>query len=322
MKIKPGISKKPQFMASELSSIDADKALFHIIPAPWEKSVSYGKGTIHGPAAIIKASQQLEKWDGFSVPARRGIYTKYLNLKKGKTGSDNTGKFLGLVEKAVYDSLSEKHIPIVLGGEHTVSLGSFRAIDKEGSPYKGKTGIIQFDAHGDLRDKYEGNSLSHACVMRRAYEIGFPLFQLGVRSISLEELDLRKNNKKINYMDAYEAVTQNINKIKLPDDFPENVYLTIDVDGFDISVFPATGTPEPGGLGWYQVLSIIESVAAQRKIIGFDVVELAPDGVSHASEFTAARLVYNVMGIVERSLGVSHPIPVHAPFVCGGRRTR
>jgi agmatinase len=287
-------------MSSEFSSINADKALFHIIPAPLEKSVSYGKGTANGPNAIIEASQQLEKWDGFSIPGERGIYTKYLNFGATKDSNNDTEKFLGQIEKEVFGSLSKQHIPIVLGGEHTVSLGAFRAISSDKSPYKGKTGIIQFDAHGDLRDKYENNKLSHACVMRRAFDLGFPIFQIGVRSISIEELDFRKNNK-ISYIDAYQAVTENINKIKLPDDFPENIYITIDVDGFDISVFPTTGTPEPGGLGWYQVLSIIESIALQRKIIGFDVVELAP-GALHASEFAAARLVYNIMGIIERRL--------------------
>jgi len=290
-----------QFMGSEFFSASED-SLFHIIPAPLEESVSYGKGTANGPIAIIEASQQLEKWDGFSVPGDRGIFTKYLNFMDEKNANNDAEQFLKAIEKEVFDSLSEKHIPIVLGGEHTVSLGAFRAINSDRSPYKGKTGIIQFDAHGDLRDEYRGSRLSHACVMRRAFDLGFPIFQVGVRSISLEELDLRKNNiNKINYIDAYQAVTESINKINLPDDFPENIYLTIDVDGFDISVFPATGTPEPGGLGWYQVLSIIESVAAQRRIIGFDVVELAPCAI-HASEFAAARLVYNIMGIVERKL--------------------
>jgi len=293
---------KQQFMDSEFPSTDAGKALFHIIPAPLEKSVSYGKGTANGPKAIIDASQQLEKLDGFSIPGERGIYTKYLDLGK-ITGSNNeTEEFLGLIEKEVFDSILGKHIPIILGGEHTVSLGAFRAINNSKSPYKGKTGIIQIDAHGDLRDEYEGSKLSHACVMRRAFDLGFPIFQLGVRIISLEETDFRKNNRKINYIDAYKAVTENINKIKLPDDFPENVYITIDVDGFDISIFPATGTPVPGGLGWYQVLSMIESVAKQRRIIGFDVVELAPIAALHASDFAAARLVYHVMGITERNL--------------------
>ena len=290
-----------QFMNSEFqagSSANSDKALFHIIPAPLEESVSYGKGAANGPKAIIEASQQLEKWDGFSIPGEKGIYTKDLNFCGEK--SNCAEEFLGIIEKEVLDSLLGKHIPIMLGGEHTVSLGALRAISNDKSPYKGKTGIIQFDAHGDLRDEYEDNKLSHACVMRRAFDLGFQIFQLGVRSISPEEIEFRKNNKKINYIDAYKAVTENINKIKLPDDFPEYIYLTIDVDGFDISVFPSTGTPEPGGLGWYQVLSIIESVAAQRKIIGFDVVELAPIEALHASDFAAARLVYNVMGIIER----------------------
>ena len=187
-----------QFMGSEFqtgAAADIDKALFHIIPAPLEESVSYGKGAANGPKAIIEASQQLEKWDGFSIPGEKGIYTKDVNFGGGEENCADD--FLGIIEKEVFNSLLGKHIPIVLGGEHTVSLGALRAISNDKSPYKGRTGVIQFDAHGDLRDIYENNKLSHACVMRRAYDLGFPLFQLGVRSISPEEIEFRKNNKKI-----------------------------------------------------------------------------------------------------------------------------
>ncbi len=287
-----------QFLGSEVSS-SAEDALFHIIPAPLEKSVSYGTGTSKGPAAIIEASQQLEKWDGYSIPGDRGIFTRNPD-KSALSGS--TENFLEEIEKEIYSALKEGHVPVMLGGEHTVSLAAFKAITRKGSPFAGKTGILHFDAHSDLRDIYEGDRLSHACVMRRGFELGLPLFQIGIRSLSPPEVLFRKENR-ISFIDAREAVEKNITSIAFPEDFPEYLYISIDVDGFDPSIFPATGTPEPGGLGWYQVHSIIESAAQQRKIIGFDVVELAPftHPGFHASDFAAARLTYNVMGIIERS---------------------
>ena len=288
-----------QFLGSEFSS-SKEQALFHIIPAPMELSVSYGTGTAGGPAAIIEASQQLEKWDGYSVPGDKGIFTKNTAVLAEDKKPD-VEYFLEFLEQETADSLESGHIPVILGGEHTVSLAAFRAICRSDLQFKGRTGILHFDAHADLRDEYEGSRLSHACVMRRGFELGLPIFQIGVRSLSLPEIAFRKENN-ISFIDARDAVTGNISSITLPEDFPENIYISIDIDGFDPSIFPATGTPEPGGLGWYQVLSIIESAADMRKIIGFDVVELAPLKLPgfHASDFAAARLVYNVMGIIER----------------------
>jgi len=167
-------------------------------------------------------------------------------------------------------------------------------------------GVVQFDAHGDLRDSYQGDVLSHACVMRRGLDLGFRLFQVGQRSLSLEDIECRKRFG-IPHLDAREAAGfgpagKAVTALPLPADFPRLVYLTFDVDGLDPSVIPATGTPEPGGLGWYQSLAMIESVLASgRGIVGFDVVELAPDGTSRPSEFAAARLVYEIMGVVERA---------------------
>jgi agmatinase len=160
-------------------------------------------------------------------------------------------------------------------------------------------GVVQIDAHADLRDAYEGDPLSHASVMRRVVEAGVPLFQLGNRAYSQEEREAREHYG-VRYIDADRLVRERIDAIELPGDFPPRVFFTLDVDGVDPSVLPATGTPVPGGLGWYQTLGLFESVARQRRIIGFDLLEFAPIRGFHAFDFAAAQLVYKLMGIVQR----------------------
>jgi agmatinase len=160
-------------------------------------------------------------------------------------------------------------------------------------------GVVQIDAHADLRDEYEGSKLSHACVMRRVVEAGVPLFQLGNRAYSQEEREARMNYG-VRHLDADELVPDNVRSFALPADFPSRVFFTLDIDGIDPSVLPATGTPVPGGLGWYQTLGLFESVARQRRIIGFDILEFAPIPGFHAYDFAAALLAYKLMGIVQR----------------------
>ncbi len=282
----------PYFLSSEIPNASPEKASFHIIPAPFEKSVSYGYGTARGPQAIINASDQLELWDGKSSPGEKGIHTTpFINGK-------HTARFLENLEKQTARSIAFGSVPIILGGEHTVSLGSAKAVYTE---YGKNAGLIQIDAHADLRNELDGNPMSHACVIRRIHETtGWPVIQIGIRAECSEEIEYRKENSIICFT-GRQLYSENIQKIKIPDDFPEYVYLTIDVDGFDPSVFPATGTPVPGGLSWYQGLNIVESIAVQRKIIAFDVVELAPKKHFIHCDFAAARLIYSMMRIIERT---------------------
>lgn len=187
-------------------------------------------------------------------------------------------------------------LPVLLGGEHTVTYGALAALKKR----FGTFGIIQFDAHADLRDSYEGSPWSHACVMRRAVkDLGLPLAQFGVRAMCLDEAEARKEHG-VTFHDAASIARSGLPESLLPPDFPRQVYLTFDVDGLDPSIMPATGTPVPGGLGWYQSLDIAERTLSGRDVLGFDVVELAPVPGMHASDFAAARLTYALMGIVAR----------------------
>ena len=279
------------FLASEIESCFLKDSAFAVLPVPYEKTVSYQAGTSMGPEAILEASIQLETWDGKSNPSAMGIHTcEPINCSKGaQTVLDN-------ISKAVKNIVDLGSIPVVLGGEHTVTSGVIRGLIAAGIE---DVGVVQIDAHADLREAYEGDPLSHASVMKRLIDLDIPLYQLGVRALCEEEVETRKKFR-IPFVDAEELVTQNIQSIKLPKDFPENVFFTLDIDGMDPSVFPSTGTPVPGGLGWYQTLNLFESVAKQRNIVGFDVVEFSPIQNFHAFDFSAALLTYKLMGIVSR----------------------
>jgi agmatinase len=286
----PGKAPPPWFLESELGRRPPAECRFHVIPAAYEKSVSYGTGTGAGPAAILKASQQLELFDGVSVPGEEGIFTQAVLPCAGPAETA-----LAEIAAAVARTLQMGGTPVLLGGEHTVSVAAFHALTERREP----VGIVQFDAHADLRDTYEGNPLSHACVMRRALDLGHPIFQVGVRSLSPGEASLR-DRLGIPHLDASAVHRGGLPDPLLPPGFPESVYVTIDADALDPSVMPATGTPEPGGLGWYDLLDALERVCRDRRVLGFDLVELAPIPGFAAPDFAAARLVYNTMGIVSR----------------------
>lgn len=282
----------PIFLGSEIEQPQPQQALFHILPVPYEKTVSYGGGTGKGPEAIINASWQLETWDGLSRPCDRGIYTH------PPVACDAPAEeVIERIAKAVETIAGMHKIPIAIGGEHTVTYGVIKGLLAAGVS---DFGVVQVDAHADLRDAYEGDPLSHASVMKRVLDCNIPLFQLGIRAYCEEEMATRKAYG-VHYQDARELVPNNIHNITLPEDFPENVFFTVDIDGLDPSIFPATGTPVPGGLGWYQTLSLFESVARQRRIIGLDLMEFAPIAGFHAYDYAAAELLYRLLGIVDRS---------------------
>lgn len=282
----------PDFLASEISNTPMHEAKFSVLPVPFEKSVSYGGGAELGPSAILVASEQLETWDGFSNPSALGIHTC---PKINCDVSDE--QVIELIAEAVTNILKAGSMPVVLGGEHTVTYGVIKGYLNAGIK---NFGVVQIDAHADLRNAYEGNPLSHASVMKRVIDEGIPLYQLGIRAFCEEEKQTREKFG-VYFQDAHELVTQNIQSIHLPDNFPEQVFFTLDIDGMDPSVFPSTGTPVPGGLAWYQTLSLFESVAKQRKIIGFDLMEFAPIEGFHAYDFSASLLLYKMMGIVARN---------------------
>lgn len=283
----------PAFLASEFDPQPEDKAFFHIIPVPYEASVSYGGGAAHGPQALLEASQQLEAWDGISSPGELGLYTA-----PAVDCAGDAQTVLGRIEAAVAKALRHSAVPVMLGGEHTVTLGALRALAAAGGePF----GVVQFDAHADLRDEYEGNIYSHASVMCRAVkDLGLPLAQFGCRDFCRAEVE----NRRLCGVTSWDAATlarEGLPARPLPEAFPRRVYVTFDVDGLDGSIMPATGTPSPGGLGWYDALTLLERCMAGREVIGCDVVELAPIAGLHFADFTAAKLTHAIMGMIQRS---------------------
>lgn len=280
------------FLGSEIEQPKPEQARFHILPVPFERTVSYGGGTGKGPAAIIEASQQLEVWDGKSNPSSLGIYTH-----EAVDCSGDAGAVIERIAEATRSILSAGAMPVGIGGEHTVTWGIIKGYLDAGVE---DFGVVQIDAHADLRHAYEDDLLSHASVMKRVVEAGLPLFQLGVRAYCEEEMAAREEFG-VGYRDAEDLVPGNVSDFTLPADFPAKVFFTLDIDGLDPSVFPSTGTPVPGGLGWYQTLALFESVARQRELVGFDLLEFAPIPGFHAYEFAASQLLYKLMGIVQRS---------------------
>ena len=276
------------FLASEYAPVAPERAAFHIIPVPFERSVSYGTGAAYGPAALLAATCQLEAMENGCAPGEAGFYTAPAVDCDGSVEA-----VLARIETAVARAVSCRACPVLLGGEHTVSLGALRALS-----HSGPLGVVQIDAHADMRSHYDGNPFSHACVMYRAVvDLGLPLAQFAVRELSREEADIRRRLGVVHY-DAATLAREGLPSAPLPPDFPRRIYISFDLDGLDASLMPATGTPSPGGLFWHEAVQLLESCAQGREIAGFDVVELAPIPGLHHADFTAAKLAHVLMALV------------------------
>jgi len=281
------------FLKSELSDTEKNKdfSKFHIIPVPLEKTVSYGKGTSMGPQAIIEASNELERYTGKSEPCLDGIYTHpFLDCNKP------IDIVINELQKLTQSVSSKNKIPVILGGEHSITYGAVNGIFK-GLELKNKNeiGILQIDAHADLREKYENEVHSHASVMYLLSEENYKIAQCGVRALSKEEADNRRKFQITSY--SVEEIKKS-DELYLPQNFPKKIYISFDLDGLDPSIMPATGTPVPGGLGFNESLELIHKFIKDREIVGFDVVELSPINGFLAYDFTAATLVYKIMELI------------------------
>ena len=286
-------NKNNYFLNSELSIEEKDKetAKFQILPVPLEKTVSFGKGTSKGPQAIIKASNELERYTGKSEPCIHGIHTHpFLNCKKPLK------VIMSDIENITKDITKQKKIPVTLGGEHSITYGAVNGVYKGlDLPKKDDIGIIQIDAHADLRKNYENEAHSHASIMYLLGNEKYKIAQFGVRALSKEEVENRKMFN-ILFLDARDIYYKK--KFKLPLNFPQKIYISFDVDGLDPSIMPATGTPVPGGLGYYESLNLIKNLIKGRQVVGFDVVELSPIKNFIAYDFTIASLVYEIMELI------------------------
>jgi agmatinase len=269
------------------------KARVVIIQAPYEGTVTYLKGTSRGPQAIIDASTNMELFDDeLGVETyKMGIYTSPPLEFPAETPPEKAVK---KVEEAMADVLAMNKFPIILGGEHSITVGAVKAAKKAFNDVS----VLHLDAHHDLRDEYRGSKLNHACVARRVQEI-CPIVEVGVRGLSKEEKDFLDNSpSNVNIMSVHDILETADWKKKAARALSDNVYISIDLDVLDPSLMPSVGTPEPGGLGWYEFLDFLKIVTKEKKIVGFDVVELSPRDGFIAPDFLVARVIYRLLGYI------------------------
>ncbi len=287
----------------EFASLERARAV--VLPVPYDFTTSYQGGTRLGPAAILAASRNMELWDEELGPIyRQGIAT----LPELEPTAEGPEAMVGRVEQATEWILSQGKLPAILGGEHSITTGAIRAA-KRRHP---KLSVLQIDAHGDMRDTYLDSRFSHACVMRRIREL-VPASSVGIRSISEEEAEyLREHPQPMWSTRHFRALKGDWSPVL--DTLSNDVFITFDLDGLDPAILPATGTPEPGGLDWFEAVDLIRAVSKRALIVGFDVIEFAPMPGQTASDFLAARMVYRMIGL---ALG----LPDAPSVLDGGART-
>jgi agmatinase len=278
-----------------------EKSPVLVLPVPFERTVSYGVGTRNGPAAVLEASHYVELYDDEldEDVHRIGIHTLPAWLPERMDPTACVEELTGTVG----DLLGRPRFILTVGGEHSISSGPIRAYQKRHP----QMSILHFDAHGDLRDEYEGEKHSHACAARRFLELGLPAVHVGIRSISREEVEFARksdllivSNREMHRSDAWmeRALAR----------LTGEVYVTFDVDFFDGSLVPGTGTPEPGGGTYDQALTILRRVATERRIIGADVVEHAPVPGNRAPDFMVAKLCYKLIGYAHFREKAARPV--------------
>jgi agmatinase len=258
-----------------------------IVPVPYDETSTWMKGSDKGPDAIMEASVNLEFYDveTGTEAHKKGIHTIDPILEKSSPEA-----LVEAVCRKTLNLLADKKFPVIVGGNHTVSIGSIKAVSEE---FENLT-ILQLDAHSDLRQEYEGSRFNHACVMARAREFA-PLVQVGIRSMAAEEVAFADQTRIFYSHDLYynkQLYRSAIEKLS------ENVYITIDLDVFDPSLMPSTGTPEPGGPDYFEIMHFLRDVARARNIVGFDVVELCPSPVNKVPDFVAAKVIYQLLSYI------------------------
>ncbi len=263
-----------------------------IWPIPLDRTTSYKAGTRYGPRALLEASRNMETFDEdiWAEVCERGIAT----LPEMETEEGSLNQVMANIRTVAGQLAREGKFTVALGGEHSLTGPIVSAFAKKFSDLT----VLQIDAHADLREAYQQKPHSHASVMRRVVEI-CPAVQVGIRSLSQEEADvLDQLPTKIFWAKDLRSRPAAEWAEEIVKDLSDHVYMTIDLDGFDPAYLPATGTPEPGGLDWYQVTDLVRTVAAKKKIVSMDVVELLPQPGHHASDFLAAKLIYKCLGTI------------------------
>ncbi|MCE5347806.1 MAG: agmatinase [Bacteroidales bacterium] len=255
-----------------------------IVPVPYDATSTWMKGADKGPEAILQASVNLEFYD---VETESEAHLKGINTIEPIIEKETPEKLVNAVYNKVLSLLSENKFPVIIGGNHTVSIGAFKAFSER---FNNLT-VLQLDAHADLRQEYEGSPFNHACVMARAREMA-PIVQVGIRSMSEGEVSGLDRTRMFYSHELY--YDKSLYERAL-DTLTENVYITIDLDVFDPSLIPSTGTPEPGGPEYFELLHFMREVIKNRNVVGFDVVELCPTAANKAPDFVAAKIIYQLL---------------------------
>ena len=250
-----------------------EEAKVAILPVPYEKTTSYKKGTKNAPKAILKASNELE------------LYDEELQKEPYQVGITTLDEIKTLEE---LEKLETDKFIIAIGGEHIISLPLIKRHSQE------NLSILQIDAHADLKDSFENNKMSHACVMRRVFEINKNITQVGIRFLEKKDHEFIKHNK-INTFFMKDLIYNKNYIQEILQTLKENVYLTIDLDALDPSIMPDVGTPEPGGVRWYQLLSLLKQLFKEKNVVGVDIVELCPNKTTN-SDYIVSKLIYKIIG--------------------------
>ena len=288
-----GVERNFLGLPDEASRYEASRVV--VLPVPFERTTSYGKGTVAGPEAILAASHQVEFWEEMlrSEPWKMGIAT----LPSFDPPGADAEAALDALQREARRHLEAGKFLVTLGGEHSLTTAPVRAA----RAVHGEIGVVQFDAHADLRAEYDGTPWSHASVMRRIHEDGLTALAVGIRALSEEEGALIAE-RDLPTIWGWELPARE-RFLTLLDRLPSKVYLTFDVDFFDPAIMPATGTPVPGGGSWYPTLECLRELFARKTVVAMDVVELAPQPGAHGSDFLAADLVHKCLAYLQAATG-------------------
>ena len=259
-----------------------DDAKVVLIPVPYDGTSTWQKGADKGPEAFLAASENMELFD---IETRSEVYKKGIYLAPPVTEASSPEKMVEAVYKTTKNYLKQEKFVTLFGGEHSVSIGTIRAFNEA---FEDLT-VVQIDAHADLRPQYEGSSCNHACAVHEASKTT-NLIQVGIRSMDVSELDYMDENQVYFAHDLYEDWMEDAIGQMTP-----NVFITIDLDAFDPSIMPSTGTPEPGGMFWYETMEFLKLMFKKKNVVGFDIVELCPNKEEKSSDFLAAKLYYKML---------------------------
>ena len=257
-----------------------------VLPVPYDGTSTWLKGADKGPDAILEASANMELYD---IETDSEVYTQGIATLDPVTESSSPEAMSDAVEMQVDTLLKDKKFPVLLGGEHSVSIGSIRAFAKHYEDFS----VLQLDAHSDMRDSYEGSDHNHACIMARAKEMA-SVAQVGIRSSCIEE---KHNIDPDRIFYAHEIKESSNWMYDISEKLSDNVYVTIDLDVFDPAYMPSTGTPEPDGLTYREVMNFLKLINERHNIIGLDVVELCPNETNKAPDFLASKLIYQILSM-------------------------